>query len=137
VKRAVSRVLGSGFHPFRKKRTMSQRINILGKGQGLDGDQTTTGALCIAGQARGRVHGRGWLLVGDKTTPCPLCGNEGTIVEGESRWKISAKVCWRFGPYAAACGIVITGGGAVAGSIGGMQAGEEFGELVFEVFGDD
>ena len=66
---------------------MSQRMNILGKGQGLDGDQTTTGAICIAGQARGRVHGSGWLLVGDKTTPCPLCGNEGTIVEGESRWK--------------------------------------------------
>ncbi|ATP52234.1 hypothetical protein CR512_24055 [Pseudomonas putida] len=66
---------------------MSQRMNILGKGQGLDGDQTTTGAICIAGQARGRVHGSGWLLVGDKTTPCPLCGNEGTIVEGERRWK--------------------------------------------------
>ncbi|WP_339550446.1 PAAR domain-containing protein [Pseudomonas kermanshahensis] len=66
---------------------MSQRMNILGKGQGLDGDQTTTGATCIAGQARGRVHGSGWLLVGDKTTPCPLCGNEGTIVEGERRWK--------------------------------------------------
>jgi len=25
----------------------------------------------------------------------------------------------------------------LAGSIGGMEAGEELGELVFEVFGDD
>jgi len=65
---------------------MSMRMNIFGRGQGLDGDETTTGAICIAGQARGRVHGSDWLLIGDKTTPCPLCGSEGTIVEGESRW---------------------------------------------------
>ena len=66
---------------------MSMRMNIFGRGQGLDGDATTTGAICIAGQARGRVHGKDWLLQGDKTTPCPRCGEEGTIVEGESRWR--------------------------------------------------
>ncbi|WJN48176.1 MULTISPECIES: PAAR domain-containing protein [Pseudomonas] len=65
---------------------MSMRMNIFGRGQGLDGDETTTGAICIAGQARGRVHGSDWLLKGDKTTPCPRCGQEGTIIEGDSRW---------------------------------------------------
>ncbi|MBK4994800.1 PAAR domain-containing protein [Pseudomonas sp. S37] len=66
---------------------MSMRMNIFGRYQGLDGDQTTTGAICIASQARGRVHGRNWLLQGDPTTPCPLCGQAGTIVEGEVRWR--------------------------------------------------
>ncbi|WP_350012799.1 PAAR domain-containing protein [Pseudomonas asiatica] len=66
---------------------MSMRMNIFGRGQGLDGDETTTGAICIAGQARGRVHGKDWLLKGDKTTPCPRCGQEGTLIEGESRWQ--------------------------------------------------
>ncbi|WP_313650745.1 PAAR domain-containing protein [Pseudomonas soli] len=65
---------------------MSQRMNIFGKGQGLDGDLTSTDATCIAGQARGSFHGRRWLLEGDRTTPCPRCGQEGTIVDGESRW---------------------------------------------------
>lgn len=66
---------------------MSMRISILGRYQGLDSDETTTGAICIAGQSRGRVHGRNWLLEGDKTTPCPRCGQPGTLVEGEPRWK--------------------------------------------------
>lgn len=66
---------------------MSQRMNIFGRGQGLDGDETTTGAICIAGQARGRVHGSDWLLRGDKTTACPRCGEAGTIIDGEPRWK--------------------------------------------------
>lgn len=66
---------------------MSMRMNIFGRYQGLDGDETTTGAICIASQARGRVHGRDWLLQGDPTTPCPLCGQAGTIVEGEVRWR--------------------------------------------------
>ncbi|MGT3072926.1 PAAR domain-containing protein [Pseudomonas putida] len=66
---------------------MSMRMNIFGRYQGLEGDQTTTGAICIASRARGRVHGRNWLLQGDPTTPCPLCGQAGTIIEGESRWR--------------------------------------------------
>lgn len=66
---------------------MGQRMNILGRGQGLDGDETTTGAICIASRARGRVHGNDWLLKGDKTTTCPRCGIAGTIIEGEQRWK--------------------------------------------------
>lgn len=66
---------------------MSLRMNIFGKGQGLDGDKTSTGATCIANQARGFNEGRRWLLEGDKTTPCPSCGEEGTIIDGESRWR--------------------------------------------------
>lgn len=66
---------------------MSMRMNIFGRYQGLEGDQTTTGAVCIASRTRGRVHGRNWLLQGDPTTPCPLCGQAGTIIEGESRWR--------------------------------------------------
>ena len=62
-------------------------MNIFGRYQGLEGDQTTTGAVCIASRASGRVHGRNWLLQGDPTTPCPLCGQAGTIIEGESRWR--------------------------------------------------
>ncbi|MDD1991933.1 hypothetical protein [Pseudomonas putida] len=64
-------------------------------------------------------------------------GLAGGWLAGKLAGRISTKVCWRVGPYAVACGIVITGGGALAGSIGGMEAGEELGELVFEVFGDD
>ncbi|KAF4557401.1 hypothetical protein [Pseudomonas sp. CES] len=33
---------------------MSMRMNFFGRYQGLDGDETTTGAICIASQARGR-----------------------------------------------------------------------------------
>lgn len=76
---------------------MSMRINIFGRGQGLDGDETTTGAICIAGQARGRVHGKGWLLKGDKTTPCPLvrkfCRRSRRRYGRSMRWENSRKLC--------------------------------------------
>ncbi|MGJ7548885.1 PAAR domain-containing protein [Pseudomonas alloputida] len=65
---------------------MSSRINILGRGQGLDGDETTTGAICIANQSMGFSSGGAWLFEGDKTTACPRCGEAGTIVEGEPCW---------------------------------------------------
>lgn len=48
---------------------MNLRMNIFGKGQGLDGDKTSTGATCIANQARGFNEGRRWLLEGDKPPP--------------------------------------------------------------------
>ncbi|WP_194792521.1 PAAR domain-containing protein, partial [Pseudomonas sp. UFMG81] len=66
---------------------MTFRINIFGKGQGLDGDRTSTGATCIASRAKGAVDGRPWLLEGDKTTACPRCGQEGTLINGESRFR--------------------------------------------------
>ncbi|QHG63160.1 PAAR domain-containing protein [Pseudomonas putida] len=65
---------------------MSLRINILGRGQGLDGDETSTGAICIANQSIGFSSGIAWLFEGDKTTDCPRCGEAGTIIEGEPCW---------------------------------------------------
>ncbi|MFD3213654.1 PAAR domain-containing protein, partial [Pseudomonas sp. LR_7] len=58
------------------------RVNLNGKGQALDGDTTTTGAVCIASGVGYRSNGREVLRQGDSTTPCPECGKVGTIVEG-------------------------------------------------------
>ncbi|MFB4392097.1 MULTISPECIES: PAAR domain-containing protein [unclassified Pseudomonas] len=58
------------------------RVNLNGKGQALDGDSTTTGAVCIASGVGYRSNGREVLRQGDSTTPCPECGKVGTIVEG-------------------------------------------------------
>ncbi|WP_166366219.1 polymorphic toxin type 44 domain-containing protein [Pseudomonas akapageensis] len=54
---------------------------VNGIGQGLDGDLTTTGAVCISSLPNAAHGGRGVLRLGDKTTPCKLCGKEGVIVE--------------------------------------------------------
>ncbi|MFG0532313.1 PAAR domain-containing protein [Pseudomonas sp. yb_2] len=58
------------------------RVNLEGKGQAVDGDVTTTGAVCIATGAGYLDEGRMVLREGDHTTACPLCGQEGTVVEG-------------------------------------------------------
>ncbi|MDZ3991086.1 PAAR domain-containing protein [Pseudomonas sp. Teo4] len=60
------------------------RVNIDGKGQAVDGDVTTTGAICIATGAGYVSNGRLVLREGDPTTPCPDCGQEGTVAEGAS-----------------------------------------------------
>ncbi|CAI8763142.1 Type IV secretion protein Rhs [Pseudomonas sp. IT-P253] len=52
-----------------------------GLGQGLDGDRTTTDAVCISSLPQARHGGRGVLRLGDKTTLCKKCGKEGVIVE--------------------------------------------------------
>ena len=65
---------------------MTYRIVIFGKGQGLVGDRTTTGATCIGDRAAGNVNGRAWLLEGDQTTACPKCGQVGTLIDGEQRF---------------------------------------------------
>ncbi|HWT70260.1 MAG TPA: DUF2235 domain-containing protein [Pseudomonas sp.] len=59
-----------------------------GLGLGLEGDLTTTGAVCIGSLPQARHGGRGVLRLGDKTTPCPRCGTIGTIVESlpAKRW---------------------------------------------------
>ena len=57
------------------------RASVNGLGQGLHGDVTTTGAICISSLPNATQGGRGVLRLGDKTTPCPLCGEEGVIVE--------------------------------------------------------
>lgn len=58
------------------------RVNLGGKGQAVDGDVTTTGAVCIATDPCYLSDGRRVLREGDRTTPCPLCGDEGTVAEG-------------------------------------------------------
>ncbi|MCX2887391.1 MULTISPECIES: PAAR domain-containing protein [Pseudomonas] len=60
------------------------RANLAGKGQALDGDLTTTGAICIATGASYRDNGRMVLREGDPTTPCPLCGQAGIVAEGSA-----------------------------------------------------
>ncbi|AZL69048.1 MULTISPECIES: PAAR domain-containing protein [Pseudomonas] len=64
------------------------RVNIGGKGQALDGDVTTTGAICIADNPNHRCDGIEVLRRGDATTECPVCGQRGTVVEGIS-WFMS------------------------------------------------
>lgn len=58
------------------------RTSLGGKGQAVDGDVTTTGAVCIATGAGYLDEGRMVLREGDRTTPCPLCGQEGMVAEG-------------------------------------------------------
>ncbi|WEF10965.1 S-type pyocin domain-containing protein [Pectobacterium actinidiae] len=64
---------------------MGSRSNVYGRGQALEGDKTTTGAVCIASLSNDIEYGRRVLRVGDKTTPCPKCGKPGEIVSGELR----------------------------------------------------
>lgn len=60
------------------------RISIHGKGQALEGDITTTGAVCIASSTSYRGDNRRALRLGDATTECPKCEKAGIIVEGVS-----------------------------------------------------
>lgn len=66
---------------------MTNRMNVFGRGHGLDGDQTTTGATCLSSLPQARQMRRGILRQGDVTTPCPACGESGKIMEGERRMK--------------------------------------------------
>ncbi|MEE1922524.1 PAAR domain-containing protein [Pseudomonas sp. 148P] len=58
------------------------RSTINGLGQGLHGDETTTGAVCYSSLPHSTQGERGVLRVGDKTSDCPRCGQQGTIAEG-------------------------------------------------------
>ena len=58
---------------------------VHGKNSGLDGDKTSTGAVCYAGSQGWSVNGRRKLYVGDKTSPCPKCGQPGVIASGDLR----------------------------------------------------
>ena len=58
------------------------RVNLNGLGQALDGDRTSTGAICIASDDGYLSEGRPVLRQGDTTTVCPLCDRTGVIVEG-------------------------------------------------------
>lgn len=69
---------------------MGYRPDIYGKGKALSCDKTTTGARLISSIPLNRysVHGFAVIRQGDKTTPCPKCGQPGVVVEGEPRCKI-------------------------------------------------
>ncbi|MDM3886493.1 PAAR domain-containing protein [Pseudomonas sp. BCRC 81390] len=59
--------------------------------QALNGDRTTTGAVCLASNAGFKVQGREALRLEDKTTPCPVCGEVGTLVEGVPHFIIQGR----------------------------------------------
>ncbi|MFJ4375805.1 PAAR domain-containing protein [Pseudomonas japonica] len=63
------------------------RSTVNGLGQGLHGDETTTGAVCYSSLPNSTQGNRGVLRVGDKTSKCPRCGQQGTIVEGWEGFK--------------------------------------------------
>lgn len=54
-----------------------------GKGWGLHGDKTSTGAVCFATKSDYSDCGKWVLQVGDQTTPCPKCGEVGVIATGD------------------------------------------------------
>lgn len=67
------------------------RISIHGKGQALDGDLTTTGAVCMASSTNYRGNDQRALRLGDTTTECPECKKPGVIVEGLPFFNIEGK----------------------------------------------
>ncbi|MFK8332365.1 PAAR domain-containing protein [Pseudomonas sp. BJa5] len=70
---------------------MGKRSNMFGRGEGLHGDKTTTGATCISSLPQAAHGGRGVLRKGDVTTECPKCGQSGKIAEGDSRFTFHGK----------------------------------------------
>jgi pyocin large subunit-like protein/uncharacterized Zn-binding protein involved in type VI secretion len=67
---------------------MGYRPNVDGAGMALSGDRTTTGARLISSIPLSQVsiHGHGVIRIGDKTTPCPVCGKPGTVVQGAAEY---------------------------------------------------
>lgn len=63
---------------------MGNRTTINGKGLGLNGDKTSTGATCVSSYIGFTENEKLPLHVGDKTSPCPKCGKIGEIVTGDS-----------------------------------------------------
>ncbi|WP_435947076.1 PAAR domain-containing protein [Dryocola sp. BD586] len=61
------------------------RTDCYGRGQALHGDKTTTGATCYGSVPNCIESGLMILRVGDKTSPCPRCGQPGKIISGENR----------------------------------------------------
>ncbi|MGH8382041.1 PAAR domain-containing protein [Pseudomonas sp.] len=65
---------------------MGMRSNMFGRGEGLHGDKTSTGATCLSSLPQAAHCRRGILRKGDVTTLCPKCGKSGKIIEGDSRF---------------------------------------------------
>ena len=72
--------------------SVNRGCTVHGKNVGLDGDKTSTGAECIAARPGMSVMGKLKLYIGDKTTPCPKCGEVGVIITGDHRCSNSAAV---------------------------------------------
>lgn len=103
------------------------RISINGKRQALDGDPTTTGAICIAGSTHYRGNNQRALRQGDTTTECPECKKPGVIVEGLTFFNIEGKPAVVDGALVK-CGcpegsnrVTATGGSGLAGSPSATQ----------------
>src|SRR5690606_31553808 len=84
--------LGASFQVFAQGGLRMRRANLKGKGQALDGDLTTSGATCIASLTAFKMDGFCVVRVGDSTTPCPLCSQVGTVVEGMPGFNIMGKL---------------------------------------------
>ncbi|CAK6500093.1 hypothetical protein PANPA_00018 (plasmid) [Pantoea sp. Nvir] len=69
---------------------MGYRPDIHGRGKALSCDKTTTGARLISSISLSQYNVHGFCVIrrGDKTSPCPKCGQPGVVIEGESRWSI-------------------------------------------------
>jgi uncharacterized Zn-binding protein involved in type VI secretion len=99
-----------------------RRPNIDGRGQALQGDRTTTGAILISYIAQyARCDGRGFVLRGDKTSICPKCEKPGVISEGAEHRS------WRSIPLAVdgcivSCGCP-TGSNRVIAPLGALSEG--------------
>ncbi|MFK3775693.1 PAAR domain-containing protein [Pseudomonas sp. NPDC089406] len=96
------------------------RVEIAGVGQALDGDATTTGAVCIASEGTRRGDGRAVLRMGDSTTECPRCKQVGTVAEGIA-WFISQGREVAFDGALVACGCPL-GSNRVVAPLGSMPA---------------
>ncbi|MEB2417239.1 phospholipase effector Tle1 domain-containing protein [Citrobacter sp. R-1.5.2] len=72
--------------------SVNRGCTVHGKNVGLHGDKTSSGAQCIAARTGMSVMGLLKLYIGDKTTPCPKCGEVGVIVDGDHRCSNSAAV---------------------------------------------
>ncbi|WP_369986895.1 PAAR domain-containing protein [Pseudomonas xanthosomatis] len=96
------------------------RVEIAGVGQALDGDATTTGAVCIASEGTHRGDGRAVLRMGDSTTECPSCKQVGTVAEGIA-WFISQGREVAFDGALVACGCPL-GSNRVVAPLGSMPA---------------
>lgn len=72
--------------------SVNRGCTVHGKNVGLHGDKTSTGAQCIAARPGMSVMGKWKLYIGDKTTPCPKCGEVGVIVSGDPRCSNGAAV---------------------------------------------
>lgn len=61
---------------------MGYRTKVMGRGLARHGDKTSTGAACIGSLANVNEHELSVVRVGDKTTPCKICGKPGTVIDG-------------------------------------------------------